>query len=116
MNLLEKIKKAWCILFRFEQALDIIVIDDEAKIPPILRSTLEYRRVTREFVTEDDMSDPSVVRMKINHFVDDLEMNPAIIKFFVLLKKNPQTDWGKGFPYQVKIYAFPKCLYEIEQR
>jgi hypothetical protein len=99
-----------------DEELDIVIVGDEAEIPPKLRSTLDYCHVTREFVTEDEMDDPRVMRTKVDYFLRNFGIDPAIVKFFVLLIRDPQTNWGQGFPYQVKIYAFPKYLYELEQK
>ena len=116
MKFIQRIKRAGAILTGTEaRKLDITIIKSVDKIPPKLYSTLNHRNVTREFLTEEDMEDPRVLRAYVSYFLRDFGMDPAVVKCFVLLIRDPQTGWGKGFPFQVKIYIFPYRLWKIEK-
>ena len=98
------------------KSFDITVVKNESEIPPRLLSTLSYRTVTREFLTEDEVDNPEILNQKVKDFLDDFGMYPADLKIFVVVVAKPETGWGSGFEYRVKILVFPRYVWEIEQK
>lgn len=105
---------------RFSQVVlyeDMLVLWGDGVLPPIPNVELLRRysntRVSTVFITEDDLDDPRVIEEKVACFLNDYGMRADKIKVVVMIARNPSCKWGRGFPYKIRISAFPRSGYEL---
>lgn len=96
---------------------DMLVYQQESSLPGIRNKTLLGRfsntRVATVFVTEEDLNDPERVEYAVNYFLGRYGMQPDKVRVVVMIARNPTDNWGRGFPFKIRISVFPREEYDL---
>ena len=96
---------------------DMLVLWGEGTLPGIPNEELlkhcSNTRVSTVFITEDNLNDSGHIEEKVAYFMNDYGMQANMIKVVVMIARDPTCNWGRGFPFKIRISIFPRLGYEL---